>query len=185
MENPQTTEKLDFEKVWLMFQETDKKFKETDEQFKKSERAFTKRMNQLEELFTGQWGKLVESLVDGKIVQLLREKGVDVHQTTTRLVDPDRLMEVDILAINETEAVVVEVKTTLKIDKVDDFVVKLQRFKSVFKKFSDMKIYGAMAFLRDDTGSARYAEKQGLFVIKATGDSAKIINRKAFIPVEW
>lgn len=38
---------LNFEQVWLMFQETDKK------------------INKLTARFTSQWGKLIESLVEG------------------------------------------------------------------------------------------------------------------------
>jgi len=43
---------LNFEKVWQLFQETDRMFQETD-----------KKMKTLQELFEGQWGKLVESLL--------------------------------------------------------------------------------------------------------------------------
>lgn len=38
---------LNFEKVWQLFQETDRMFQETD-----------KKMKTLQELFEGQWGKL-------------------------------------------------------------------------------------------------------------------------------
>jgi hypothetical protein len=41
MANGQTnSDKLDFDKVWLMFQETDKQFKETDRQFKETDMKF-------------------------------------------------------------------------------------------------------------------------------------------------
>lgn len=43
-----------------MFQEMDRRFKETG-----------KKIKALEELFVGQWGKLVESLVEGGLVRLL------------------------------------------------------------------------------------------------------------------
>ena len=42
--------------------------------------------------------------------------------------------------------------------------------------------YGATAYLKADEGSAVYAEKQGLFVIRATGSSASIANRQDFRP---
>ncbi|MFA5416429.1 MAG: hypothetical protein WC295_13140, partial [Methanoregula sp.] len=60
-------EPLTFEKVWLMFQETDKKFKDPD-----------KKLNKLEYLFTSQWGKLLESLVGGDIITLLNQRGIEV-----------------------------------------------------------------------------------------------------------
>ncbi|NLO52090.1 MAG: hypothetical protein GX103_13135, partial [Bacteroidales bacterium] len=46
---------LNFDQVWLMFQETDKKFKETNKKFKETDKKF----KELSALFTSQWGKLV------------------------------------------------------------------------------------------------------------------------------
>ena len=48
--------------------ETDAKFKDTDSWFKETDAAFketTKKINEAIDLFTGQWGKLMESLVEG------------------------------------------------------------------------------------------------------------------------
>lgn len=53
---------LNFEKIWQLFKETDRKFQETD-----------KKMRALQNLFEGQWGKLMESLVEGDLARLLRE----------------------------------------------------------------------------------------------------------------
>ena len=62
------------------FRETDAKFKETDAKFKETDR----RINKAFELFEGQWGKLIESLVEGDLIRLLRERGIDVHETSMR-----------------------------------------------------------------------------------------------------
>ncbi|MBK5971157.1 MULTISPECIES: hypothetical protein [Thiorhodovibrio] len=45
----------------LRFQETDRKWKETDKRFQETEQ----RMKELQNLFESQWGKLMESLVEG------------------------------------------------------------------------------------------------------------------------
>ena len=39
-----------------------------------------------------------------------------------------------------------------------------------------------MAYLTVDQNADEYAKKQGLFTIKATGDSATITNKKSFKP---
>ena len=44
------------------------------------------------------------------------------------------------------------------------------------------KIYGGVAFIIADGASDRMAEKQGFFVIRATGNSSSIINQKDFKP---
>jgi len=167
---------LSFEKVWLMFQETDKKFKETD-----------KKLNKLERLFTSQWGKLVESLVEGDVITILNQRGIDVTDTIKRRsgrrdgVD----YEFDIIAINGTEIVIVEVKTTLRPEDIRDFVDKLKQAKKWMPEYSEKKVYGAVAFISEDAGTAAMAEKNGLFVIRATGDSARIVNGNTFIPKSW
>ncbi|MDD4742452.1 MAG: hypothetical protein PHY20_12890, partial [Bacteroidales bacterium] len=72
---------LNFDQVWLMFQETDKKFKETNKKFKETDKKF----KELSALFTSQWGKLVESLVEGDLVNLLNERGITVEKTLQRV----------------------------------------------------------------------------------------------------
>ena len=141
-----------------------------------------RRLKELNKLFTGQWGKLMESLVEGELVNLLKEKGIEVGHTATNLKDNtgERRWEVDILAVNGDEVVAVEVKTTLNVEYVDRFVDFLKDFKTLLREHRDKKVYGAVAYLRADQSSDIYAEKQGLYVIRATGNSAKIINGKGF-----
>ena len=190
----QNSEKLDFDKVWLMFQETNKQFKETrnilDKRSQETNKQFKetdKKLRKLEELFTGQWGKLMESLVEGDLVRLLNEKGVHVNQTGTRIhkFHVDREYEFDIIAENGDEIVVVEVKTTLKPDDVTEFIEELKNFKNVMPKYSDNKVYGAVAYLIDHGDARKMAAKKGLFVIRATGSSASIINAIDFKPRLW
>ena len=203
---------LSFEKVWLMFQETDKRFKETDEKFKETDKILTekfqetdriltekfqetdnkfketdKKLNKLEQLFTSQWGKLVESLVEGDVIKILNERGIEVTDTLRRRTGRrDGIdYEFDIIAINGTDIVIIEVKTTLRPGDVRDFLKKLKQAKNWMPEYSDKNIYGAMAFISEDAGTAAMAEKKGLFVIRATGDSASIINQENFQPKIW
>jgi hypothetical protein len=169
-------EPLTFEKVWLMFQDTDKKFQDTD-----------KKLNKLEYLFTSQWGKLIESLVEGDIITLLNQRGIEVTDTLKRRAGcRDGInYEFDIIAINGNEIVIVEVKTTLRPEDIRDFLKKLKQAKNWMPEYSDKKIYGAVAFLTEDSGTSSLAERKGLFVIRATGDSACIVNRNDFVPKCW
>lgn len=195
-----------WQEATLQFQETDRKWKETNKRFleleklhhkgdddyekakkelERIERIQQRKFKQLESLFTGQWGKLIESLVEGKLVQILKEKGVDVKETYTRITSPEKDMELDIIAANGKDTVVVEVKTTLKPALVDEFLEKLGSFRSLFPRFSEENIFGAVAFLRDEASAAKYAQKKGLFIIKATGDSASLVNSENFKPKNW
>ena len=60
-------------------QETSRRMQETDRWMQENAR----RIRELNELFNGQWGKLMESLVEGDIVKLLQQRGIAVHHTVT------------------------------------------------------------------------------------------------------
>ena len=172
-------EGLTFEKVWYLMQETDRQMKETDRQI----RNLNKKMSESE----NRWGKFVESLVEGSLIKLLKKKNIIVYSTYQRrkVSYNGRQYEFDIIAENGNEVVAVEVKTTLKPDDVKEFIQELKDFKKALPKYADNTIYGAVGFINVDGASDKMAEKNGLFVIKATGDSAKIINEKAFKPKTW
>jgi len=204
VETTQKSENLSFEKVWLMFQETDKRFQETDkqlkensiqlketrailnEQFKETDRIIRNLSNKMNESET-RWGKFVEALVEGKLIEMMNERGIPVNLTLMRIKRKyeDEDYEIDIIAKNGKEIVVVEVKTTLGIEDVRHFIDKLKIFKTVIPEYSDNIIYGAVAFIQQDSEAQKYAAKKGLLVIKAVGEGAKIINRSNFKPKVW
>ena len=104
-------------------QETARRMLETDQLIKRQARAADRRMEKLDELFNGQWGKLIESLVEGDLAMLLQRRGIAVQHTITnpRQNYGERRWEFDIVAINGAEVVVVEVKTTLTVPDIDRF----------------------------------------------------------------
>ena len=159
--------------------------KEADRQLRELARASEKRTRELEELFTGQWGKLIESLVEGDLVNLLKNRKIAVEKTMTRVESKKKdgsSYEYDILAVNGNEVVAVEVKTTLRVKDVEYFLKKLKVFRKVFPEYKDKKIYGALAYLKANAHADKYSEKEGLFVIRATGSSASMTNHKDFAP---
>ena len=90
--------------------------------------------------------------------------------------------EFDILAVNGEQVVVVEVKTTLRPEDVNHFLRKLARFTVYEPEYNGKTIYGAVAYLKASESAPVHAERQGLFVIRATGSSASIINDEQFQP---
>ncbi len=179
---------LTVQDIFRLFQENERihreRSAETDRRFRETDR----KLNQLEALFTSQWGKLMESLVNGDLVPLLQARGIAIHDTTTRLKGqrPDgHNYEFDILAHNGAEVVVVEVKTTLRPKDVHHFIGKLQQMKQWLPRYADNTIYGAMAWLQADAGAEEQVKNQGLFSIHATGSSAAVVNSADFRPRAW
>ena len=158
--------------------ETARQIKETDRQIQKIGGRFNQR-----------WGTLVESLVEGKLVKIFQDRGIDITQTHTcsqsEWRKPDGRIErreFDIIVANGTEVVVVEVKTTLTPKDVSGFLETLRDFKNYFPRYKTETIYGAVAYLASENKAHFLAEEEGLFLIRATGDSASLVNKKDFKP---
>ena len=171
----------------LQMRETDRRMQETDRRMQETDRRMRdtdRRLKRAENLFTTQWGKLMESLVEGDLVRLLQARGVSVEGTLlrSRKRRNGEHFEIDILATNGREVVAVEVKTTLRPEGVGRFVEKLSRLLEWYPEYLGRTVFGAVAYLEGGDSVTTYAERQGLFVIRATGNSASIVNAEDFKP---
>ena len=194
-------EELTYQQIMQMFAETDRRMREGFDELKEGDKRLqkghervqhnidkmSKEITRLRNLFESQWSRLIEALVDGKLVELLKERGIHVNRTTTNYEGNhrSRQYEFDILAVNGSEVVVVEVKSRLQVQDIKELLEELKQFKTWVPEYQDKKIYGAVAYLRVDENAIKYAENQGLFVIKAVGDSASMINSSDFQPRSW
>lgn len=195
--------KREIAEIWQLLRETDRivkenarRVKETDRQMKETDRKMQetdRKINKISGDWARKWGELVESLVEGNLIKLLNERNIDVTETNERSKGKrnakdkygniyEGRCEIDIVARNGIEIVAVEVKTTLKAKDVDEFLYKLDNFTYFFPGQKGKKIYGAMAYLKIHQNADMYAKKQGLFTIKAVGNSAYMTNAKSFKP---
>ena len=165
--------------------ETEKNLKELSASQKETDRQIQK----IGGRFNQRWGTLVESLVEGKLVKIFQDHDIDITQTHTRSQSewrkPDGRIErreFDIIVANGTEVVVVEVKTTLTPKDIKIFLDTLKDFKNYFPRYKTETIYGAVAYLTSENKAHSLAEEEGLFLIRATGDSASLVNKKDFKP---
>ena len=62
------------------------------------------------------------------------------------------------------------------------FLEALKEFKNYFHLYESKVLYGAMAYLKAENRSQFLAETQDLFIIEATGDSTRIVNKTNFKP---
>ncbi len=202
---------LTFEKIWRMFQETDKKFRETDRKFLETDKKFQetdrsfketdkkfqetdrkfkeseKMMSDLREEYKDRWGELVESLVSGNLLRILKARNFPVNKVSTRIRNykGEPNYELDLVASNGEEVVVVEVKSSLNVEAVKHFISQLQLVRNHSRRFRKQRMIGAVAYLKDHCDAATMAMNQGLLVIRATGDSAAILNEKNFKPIRF
>jgi hypothetical protein len=177
--------------------ESDRRLAEMERIFTESKLERERSMAQLErtvertsravDSLTTRWGRFVEELVEPAVLRLFQEKGIDVKEIypRARVKRQGIAMEIDILAVDETALVLVECKSRLSKDDVDEFLEKLTRFKIAFPHYKNYRAYGAVAGIEINKNIDRYAYKKGLFVIKPSGDTVTIANDADFQPMTW
>ncbi len=180
--------------IWALFKETDARLdariKETDARMDAvlaetaaQQQETAAELRKLEGLFGMQWGKMLEALVKPGALNLFRERGIDVHYVYERaqIRRNGETREFDILLENTTDLVVVEVKSTLRVEDVNDFLDDLNQFLDFFPRYDGYNIYGAVAGLDIAEDADRYAYKHGLYVLRVTGEGlVTVVNDTAF-----
>ncbi len=86
---------------------------------------------------------------------------------------------------NGEYAVLIEAKSTLKIDDVKEHIERLVKFKAFFPEYSKRKVVGAVGGIVTEEDSDKYAYRNGLFAIGESGEMAVILNDKKFQPKVW
>ncbi|TVR58886.1 MAG: DUF3782 domain-containing protein [Candidatus Competibacteraceae bacterium] len=160
-------------------QETDRKFQDTDRKIKAVTTAIGDLGNRL--------GEFVEGLVRPAVVRLFRERGIAVHEVYPD-VEVDRAgeeLEIDLLVVNDAEAVLVEVKSKLTQADVDDHLERLGKFKRLMPRYANVRAFGAVAAMVVPHEVGRYAYRKGLYVLAQAGDSVVILNDARFQPKAW
>jgi hypothetical protein len=159
--------------------ETDKQIKETDKQINRVSKQIGELGNRL--------GEFVEWQVRPAVVRLFQERGIDVHEFHPGIsVKRDNEgLEIDLLVVNDTDAILVEVKSKLTQRDVDEYLQRLAKFKRLMPRFRDVKALGAVAAMVVPNEVASYACRQGLFVLVQSGENVIILNDAEFTPRVW
>ncbi|MFQ6114590.1 MAG: DUF3782 domain-containing protein [bacterium] len=167
------------QEIWALFKDTDRRFKETDRRFKETSQEIA--------ALTGKWGRFVEGLLVPAVECLFKQRGIPVDKISQhhKVHKDGQTMEIDILAINEGYAVLIEAKSSLSVEDVKEHLQTLAQFKRFFPEYTERKVIGAVAGIVIEEGADRYAYKSGLFVIGQSGETVKILNDKKFVPRTW
>ncbi|MEY2984403.1 MAG: hypothetical protein RLZZ568_1020 [Cyanobacteriota bacterium] len=159
--------------------ETDRRMQETDRQI----RAVNKELGEL----GNRLGEFVEWQVRPAAVRLFRERGIAVRELSrdVSVDNGDEGIEVDLLVVDTTQAVAIEVKSRLTQRDVDEHLERLGKFKRLLPRYENIQLLGAVAAIVTPSEVARYAYRQGLFVITQSGEDLVILNDAKFQPKQW
>jgi hypothetical protein len=160
-------------------QETDRKMQETDRMVRQTSEQLGKLGNRL--------GEYVEYSIKPALVRLFRERGIDVQQVHMDIsAKSDHLAtQIDLLVVDGDICVVVEAKSKLSNDDVDEHTERMEMFKRLFPRYGDTRAMGAVAAMVLPEDVARYAYRQGFFVITSKVEDVVILNDEDFTPAEW
>ena len=132
-------------------------------------------------------GEFVQEAVRPSAVRLFRERGIDVHevqQNITAKRDGEEL-EIDLLVINDNDMIVIECKSNLGLDDVNDHLSRLEKIKRLMPRYKDYRISGAVAGMVIPGNIAAYAIRKGLYVIGQNGDHLELRNESVFTAKVW
>ena len=205
---------LTFEKVWAMFQESDRRMQrlseETDRQMQETARRIQESNEEVDRHFKetdryiketsihvgklgNRFGELAEHLVAPNIVQKFNALGFhfdDISAGLRQIIEDEssgqQIAEFDILLENGEAIVGVEVKSKPSHDDVKEHVQRLKILRlNKDKKGDKRKIYGALAGAIMPRDIQSAILKAGLYAITQTGDTVKINVPEGFTPKAW
>jgi hypothetical protein len=160
--------------------------KETDRILKKLS-VDIKEVNTSVGRLTSRLGEFVEEAVRPSAVRLFRERGIDiheVHQNITSKRDGEAL-EIDLLVVNNNDVVVIECKSNLSIDDVNEHLERIEKAKRLVASCENKRILGAVAGMVIPNNVAAYAIRKGLYVIGQNGDHLELRNDMSFVAKIW
>ncbi len=206
---------LTFEKVWQMFQETDKKFRETKEIMRKQSQDKEISFQELREIIRKQSkeadrrfketdrmvrgvsrnigglnnsiGEVTEEYFLGALKRMKEFAGMKIEFGGNLHKQLNNLeAEYDAVLFGKDALIVVEVKHKLTRDDVLRFFGKsLPAFKPLFPLYSNFRVLGAVAAMTAHKAAIKLAISKGLYVITQSGQKISVLNPEGFKPKEF
>jgi hypothetical protein len=174
---------LSFEKVWAMFQETDRQFQETDRQFKETDQRIEKSQKETQKIVSelGQkFGSVIEHMFIPNLHSKFHQFGYAFGKSSGNVLIQDRVhqiyVQVDVFLENGDCAMAVEIKTQPNNHDILDHVERMEKLRQWADLHNDhRKLYGAVAGAIIPDNVRDFTLKQGLYVIEQSGDMVNVI----------
>jgi len=125
-------------------------------------------------------GNLAESMLVPSLTEKFKNLGFTFEITNRhRKINSDEHdihTEIDAFLENGSQAMAVEVKTTLNHDDVNDHIERMEKIRRHADLHNDKRQFsGAIAATIIDEDTKRYALKQGFYIIEPSGENVKIV----------
>ena len=165
-------EQAEREAKWEAEREKDRA--EFKERMDKISADTNKAIKDMKNVFTTQWGRLVEALSRPAALALFKKEGLeidrvfeDVHKIKK---DGQDVMEIDVALCDTSTVVIVEVKSHCDSRDIKHFLSQMEHCKEWYPDFADKELRVAVAAISYAPGAEEYAQRQGVYVLKLTGE---------------
>jgi hypothetical protein len=166
-----TPKKLTLDDLLQAQKEAWKAIRETQQAHKETEKTLNKAIGDLSNTL----GSLVEHILTPGLPQKFKKLGYSFNRIATYKFAEGVYAQIDGMLENGTQAVAVEVKTTLRQGDIDDHLSRMEKIRKYADEHGDKRQFmGAMAATITDESTKNYALRKGLFVIEPSGEDVKV-----------
>jgi hypothetical protein len=164
----------------LALKEMRQAHQETEQTLKKSQDEAWKAIKEAQRHIFGvsnTLGSLVEHIMTPDLPRKFKQFGFTFDRVTTVkwAVEGSIYTQIDGLLENGAQAMVVEVKTTLRQDDIDEHLNRMEKVRKYADEHGDKRQFlGAMAATIINESVRQYALKKGFFVIEPSGEDVRI-----------
>jgi len=194
---------LTYEGILELFRQTDRKIQENAEQnaeqMEETRQMFRESAEQLKATqrevgrLGSRVGVIVENMLDGDIIAQFQELGYKIKERSENRTFGDRGTsdsgEIDLFLEDGDVSILIEAKTTLKIDDVRAHLERMEKYRrhvDANGKGGRQQYVGAVAGTVVADNVIDFAHENGLYVIVQSARATKIVPRPAgFVAQKW
>lgn len=194
------------EEVLSLFKETDHRFKETDRKFKETDHRFKETDREIQEMnretnkmlkelgrqiggLGDKFGYFTEGMALPSMERILSEQfGMTTVMPRVRTRQGGENIEIDVLAYANGEintVVVVEVKSRVKMEAVEQLRKLLERFRDFFPEHKEKALIGILAGVDWDRGVEEAARDAGLLTASIHDEIFELTAPEGFQARRW
>jgi hypothetical protein len=170
--------------------ETGLQLKETDREFREFQREGRQQLKELGKQIGGlgnMFGNFTEGFMEDSLQQIMFET-FHLENVIKNAYSKKKGMQFDFFAYANTkinEVIIVEIKTQLSEDAVDQIKNQCEAFHEAFPEHKGKKVYGGIAAVSDKKNLHARLWKEGLYYFNVTDDTMKLNVPKHFHPKNW
>jgi hypothetical protein len=168
--------------------EADKRSAELEKRFADTERFIRELGKQIGGL-NNKFGTFTEGLALPSVQNLLFERfGVEDFMPRRRRRFQGETIELDALGIvngARNEAYIVEIKSHLRSDGVEQLLAIIAKFRAAFPEYNDKKVFGIVVAADASADALQASQKAGFYVITFNDDIMRFHDENSFVPTAY